>query len=100
VSSIERFIGFTSGIGQFSPNALDKINVDETIDAYAASIGVPPSVVATNEQVAQIRENRAQQQAMAQQMQMAQAAVGGAQALGNTPMDDNSALAALAGGGQ
>lgn len=100
VSSIERFIGFTSGIGQFSPNALDKINVDETIDAYAASIGVPPSVVATNEQVAQIREQRAQQQAMAQQMQMAQAAVGGAQALGNTPMDDNSALAALAGGGQ
>lgn len=100
VSSIERFIGFTSGIGQFSPDALDKINVDETIDAYAASIGVPPSVVATNEQVAQIRENRAQQQAMAQQMQMAQAAVGGAQALGNTPMDDNSALAALTGGGQ
>lgn len=100
VSSIERFIGFTSGIGQFSPDALDKINVDETIDAYAASIGVPPSVVATNEQVAQIREQRAQQQAMAQQMQMAQAAVGGAQALGNTPIDDNSALAALAGGGQ
>lgn len=100
VSSIERFIGFTSGIGQFKPDALDKINVDETIDAYAASIGVPPSVVATNEQVAQIRENRAQQQAMAQQMQMAQAAVGGAQALGKTPMDDNSALAALAGGGQ
>ncbi|MEW5149500.1 portal protein [Morganella morganii] len=100
VSSIERFIGFTSGIGQFKPDALDKINVDETIDAYAASIGVPPSVVATNEQVAKIRENRAQQQAMAQQMQMAQAAVGGAQALGNTPMDDNSALAALAGGGQ
>ncbi|HHN8344293.1 TPA: portal protein [Morganella morganii] len=100
VSSIERFIGFTSGIGQFKPDALDKINVDETIDAYAASIGVPPSVVATNEQVAQIRENRAQQQAMAQQMQMAQAAVGGAQALGNTPMDDNSALAALTGGGQ
>lgn len=100
VSSIERFIGFTSGIGQFSPDALDKINVDETIDAYAASIGVPPSVVATNEQVAQIREQRAQQQAMAQQMQMAQVAVGGAQALGNTPMDDNSALAALAGGGQ
>ncbi|HAT1527617.1 TPA: phage tail protein [Morganella morganii] len=100
VSSIERFIGFTSGIGQFKQEALDKINVDETIDAYAASIGVPPSVVATNEQVAQIRENRAQQQAMTQQMQMAQAAVGGAQALGNTPMDDNSALAALAGGGQ
>lgn len=100
VSSIERFIGFTSGIGQFSPDALDKINVDETIDAYAASIGVPPSVVATNEQVAQIREQRAQQQAMAQQMQMAQAAVGGAQALGNTPMDDNSALAALGGGDQ
>lgn len=100
VSSIERFIGLTSGIGQFKPDALDKINVDETIDAYAASIGVPPSVVATNEQVAQIREQRAQKQAMAQQMQMAQAAVGGAQALGNTPMDDNSALAALAGGGQ
>lgn len=100
VSSIERFIGFTSGIGQFKQEALDKINVDETIDAYAASIGVPPSVVATNEQVAQIREQRAQQQAMAQQMQMAQAAVGGAQALSNTQMDDNSALAALAGGGQ
>ncbi|ENY6782860.1 hypothetical protein ACF1CY_000261 [Providencia rettgeri] len=76
------------------------LNTDEMIDNYAESIGVSPTIVSSNDQVAAIRQQRAEQQQQMQQMQMAQEAVAGAQALGNTPMDDNSALAALAGGGQ
>lgn len=98
VSSIERFVGFVGGLAQMKPEALDKLNTDEMIDSYAESIGVSPTIVSSNDQVAAIRQQRAEQMQQQQQMQMAQAAADGAQTLGNTPMDDNSALAALAGG--
>lgn len=98
VSSIERFVGFVGGLAQMKPEALDKLNTDEMIDAYAESIGVSPTIVSSHDEVTAIRQQRAEQQAQMQQMQMAQAAIDGAQTLSNTSMDDESALAALAGG--
>lgn len=100
VSSIERFVGFVGGLAQMKPEALDKLNTDEMIDAYAGAIGVSPTIVSSNDQVAAIRQQRAEQQAQMQQMQMAQAAIDGAQTLSNTSMDKESALSALAGGAQ
>ncbi len=100
VSSIERFVGFVGGLAQMKPEALDKLNTDEMIDAYAGAIGVSPTMVSSNDQVAAIRQQRAEQQAQMQQMQMAQAAIDGAQTLSNTSMDKESALSALAGGAQ
>ncbi|WGL96478.1 portal protein [Arsenophonus nasoniae] len=92
VSSIERFVGFVGGLAQMKPEALDKLNTDEMIDSYAGAIGVSPTMVSSNDQVAVIRHQRAEQQAQMQQMQLAQAAIDGAQTLSNTSMDQRCFL--------
>ena len=60
--SMERFAGFIGNLSAVKPEALDKLDEDQTIDEYADMLGVPPSVVRSDEEVAQIRAERVQQQ--------------------------------------
>lgn len=61
-------------IAQLNPNALDKLDVDATIDLLADMNGVPPSMIVAGPEVQMIRSKRAQQQQA--QMDMAQAQAG------------------------
>ncbi|MFN7049764.1 portal protein, partial [Proteus mirabilis] len=99
VGSIERFAGFVGNLAKVKPEALDKLNADDAIDNYASAIGVSPTIVATNEQVQAIRQQRQAQQQQMAQMQMAQSAIDGAKTLSDTNLDNDSALSAMAGGG-
>ena len=54
---------------------LDRINFDEAVEEYGRMLGVPPSVVLSDEQVKSIRSDREQQAQAAQAMQMAQQGV-------------------------
>jgi hypothetical protein len=38
------------------PDALDKLNIDETIDEYASRAGTPPKLIRTEEEVEEIRD--------------------------------------------
>lgn len=102
VSGLERFVRFVGGMAQANPAALDKLDIDQSIDNYADAIGVSPTVVVSAEGVQEIRKQRAEQQQQAEQMQMAQAAVQGAKDLSQAKLGDQNALAAVAGaaGGQ
>lgn len=102
VSGLERFVRFVGGMAQANLAALDKLNIDQTIDNYADAIGVSPTVVVSAEDVQAIRQQRAEQQQQAQQMQMAQVAVQGAKDLSQANLGDQNALSAIAGaaGGQ
>ena len=62
-------------IGQIKPEALDKLDADQTIDLLADMNSVPPSMIVAGNKVAVIRNQRAQQeqQAMAQQQGLAAA---------------------------
>ncbi|WP_338526806.1 portal protein [Erwinia aphidicola] len=97
VSSLERFVRFVGGMAQAKPEALDKLDIDQSIDNYADAIGVSPTVVVAAEAVQQIRQQRAEQQQQMQQMQMAQAAVQGAKDLSQAKLGDQNALSAVAG---
>jgi hypothetical protein len=97
IGSIERFVGFVGGLAQANPAALDKLNVDQAIDDYGSMVGVPATIIATSDQVAQVREQRAKQQQQQQAMQTSMAAVQGAKALSETQTDQPSALSAVAG---
>lgn len=72
ISGIERLTGFVGQVAQASPAVLDRINFDEAVEEYGRMLGVPPSVVLSDEQVASIRSDREQQAQAAQAMQMAQ----------------------------
>ena len=73
VNSILRVVQDIGTIAQIDPKALDKLDVDETIDLLADKNGVPPSMIVAGPQVAMIRSQRAQQEQAMAQMQQAQA---------------------------
>lgn len=76
-TGIERFMGFVGQVAKAqadageAPTSLDKIDLDQAIDEYGISIGVPPTIIRGDDDVAALREERAQ---AAQAQQMAAAA--------------------------
>lgn len=75
ISGVVRMTQQIGMLAQLNPSALDKLDVDRTIDELADMNGVPPSMIVSGDRVALIRKERAQQQAQAeQQAQLAQAA--------------------------
>ena len=78
LSSLERFTQYAGGVAQLSPEAMDRFNPEEAVFAYGKMIGVPGAVIRTTQQVAEIRQQRAEEQAAAQQMAMMQASAAAA----------------------
>lgn len=97
-TSIQQVAQFIGIIAQYDPSALDKGNWDEMIDRYGEIVGLPPKIIRSDQEVAGIRKNRAQQQLQQQQMQNAANAIQGAKLLSETKTGDQSALTAMMGG--
>jgi len=81
---IERGMGFVGQLAAVKPDVLDKIDADEAVDVYFDMLGVNPSIIVPDDEVAKIREGRAQKQAQAEGVamaaEMAPAAKAGAEA--------------------
>jgi hypothetical protein len=99
LSGIERLAGFVGQMAQaqaaigVQPTAQDKLDVDQSIDEYAQALGTSPNIVRSDEEVAQLRDARAQAQAKQQQMAAAEqqantlaTGAGAAQKLSQTPI--------------
>lgn len=97
VAGLERFSAFVGNLAGVDQTALDKFDIDQTIDEYATATGVVPTVVRGDEQVAQIREQRAQQQQAAQAQQLLGAGIQGAKLLSETEVTPNNALGQIVG---
>lgn len=101
IGNIERFVGFVGQLAQAQaaagapPDALDKLKTDELIDEYANGVAVPPTIVASNEEVAKIRSGRQGQQQAAQAAQMGTAGADAAKTLSETDMSGDNALTRL-----
>lgn len=78
VTAVDRVIGTIGSIAQIqaasglSVTALDKLDVDETVDMYADMLGIDPNLIISNDQVALIRGQRAKAQQAAQQAAQAE----------------------------
>lgn len=95
ITGIERFMAFAGNMAQANPEVMDKIDFDQAIDEYANMVGTPPSLVRDDDTVAQVRKQRAEQQA---QMQQAELAAQGAQTvktLSQTQLNDENAVGAM-----
>lgn len=95
LSSLSSTVGFIGQLAQAKQEALDKLNVDQAIDAFAEMSGVSPTVIVPQEQVEQVREQRAQQQQQQQMVAMGMAAAQGAKTLSEAQTADPSVLTAL-----
>jgi hypothetical protein len=108
-SAIQQFTGYVGEIAQMSAAgaqnpSLDKVNFDRAIEEYGKATGIPPTIIRSDDEVAQVRQARQQQQeaqqrqqAMQAQAEAMQAHAGAAQKLSQTPLGTGSALDALAG---
>lgn len=77
-NSIDRFVGNLGAVAQFKPDVLDKFDADQWTDIYSEMLGVDPSLIIADKNVAIIRKARndaaaaqAQSAAMQQQSQTA-----------------------------
>lgn len=85
-ASVDRLLGVVGAVAGLKPDVVDKIDADQLIDSYSDMLGVDPTIILADDQVAIIREQRAEAQ-QAQQAQMETMAMAEtAQKLGSTPM--------------
>ncbi len=74
-SAVEQFAGFVGQSAQLFPEALDAIDPDKVIDAYAEYTGVEAGILRGQDERDELRAGRKQQQEQAQQMQQAAGAI-------------------------
>lgn len=96
IANIERFIGFVGNLAGVRPDALDKLDIDQTINEYGDKVGVPPRLIVSDERVQAIREARAKQQQMAEMAAMAAPAKDAAMAAKTLSEADTAGSPALA----
>jgi hypothetical protein len=91
-NAVDRFVGNLGAIAQMKPDILDKFDQDQWADIYADMLGVDPSLIVADKDVALLRDARnqalaAKEQAAVMQQQsqtvknMAQAPTQGQNAL-------------------
>jgi hypothetical protein len=98
VTKIEQTIGFISNLAGLRPEAIDKIDIDETIDQYGNAVGVNPRIIHTNEEVAKTRKQREQDIKTQQMNEALQQTVDGSKTLSEINTGENNALTQLLGG--
>jgi hypothetical protein len=97
-ASIERVASFVGNLAGAIPTVLDKFDADQAIDEYAEMLGVPPRVVLSDDKVKEIRAQRQQQMAQQQAMQQLGEGAQAAKVLSEADTGSENMLSTLLGG--
>jgi len=102
-SGIQRLAGFVSEIAVAQANGqgaevIDKFNFDQAVDEFAEALGTSPKLVNSDDDVAVIRQGRAQQQQMAQMLEASQQAAAATKDLSQSDTEGKNALTDILGG--
>ena len=95
IGSIERSVSFIGNLAGAKPEVLDKINADAVVDEYIRITGANPIIINSDDTVAVIRKQRAddiQTKQLAESAQPMQQAAGAAKLLSETDTGGQSAL--------
>ena len=71
-SAIDEMTAYIGNIAQLDPSAINKLDINQAIDARADMLGVPPKMIRDTKASMAITQQRADMQAQAQQMQQMQ----------------------------
>jgi hypothetical protein len=93
-TAIERGVGFVSQLAQSTqdPSVLDNLDKDAIARKYFDAVGIQPNLMHSADQVAQLRAQRAKQQAAAQAQQAVPAMAKAAKDASGAQLDSNNAL--------
>lgn len=98
MTGVQRMIQVVAPFVDINPESADKINTDQIVDFAADNLDVPATLVRTDKEVAQIRQQRAeaqQKQAEAEQAEM----MAGAAQKGGKAMESMAKIKEMTGGG-
>lgn len=91
-NGVDRFVASLGVVAGMKPEVLDKFDADVWADKYADMLGVDPELIVAGEQVALVRQSRAQQQAAMAQAAQAEQMAGAASKLGGVDTSKPNAL--------
>ena len=91
-NSVDRYVNNLGMVAQMKPDVLDKFDSDVWAEAYADMLGVDPKLVIGGEQVAKIRQQRAEAQAAAAQQEQLQNTVDNAVKLNDSKTGEPSMM--------
>lgn len=94
--TVEQMINFVANSAQIFPEAIDKIDIDKTIETYSEMTGVPPEIIRGKDEVEQLRNQRNQHQHQQQQSEQIAGAIQGAKTLSDTNIGEGNALDKIA----
>lgn len=89
IQAMERTIGFIGTLGSIKPAAVDKLDEDAMVDEFAQQVGIVPSVIRDDKNVAEIRRERAQAEQEREGLELLTKG-GGAQLLADAAARGNS----------
>lgn len=92
-NSIDRFVINLGTVAQYKPDVLDKFNADEWADKYSDMLGVDPELIVSSENVALIRQSRAEQAQKEEAMSQAQMEADAAAKLGTVQTGEGRNMA-------
>jgi hypothetical protein len=95
--SIERVLSLAGNMAGVIPGSTDKINFDYALDKYSSLLNNDPKMMKTDDEVAQIREQRAHQEQAAQQAEIAEKLARGAKTMASADGGGPSPLQQMAG---
>jgi hypothetical protein len=93
---VERFAGFTADMAAVQPNVLDKVDTDQLIDEYGIIIGISPKVVRSDDDVAEMRDERNRAAAAEQEGQAMEQASKSIKDMAGASTEGNNVLTDLA----
>lgn len=94
-NSVDRYVANLGTIAQMKPDVLDKFDADRWADSYADMLGLDPELIVPGEQVALIRQQRAELAQQQQQAEMLQQGASVAKDLAAAKTGDSSALTSV-----
>ncbi len=91
-NSVDRFVGNLGAVAGIKPEVLDKFDADRWADAYADMLGIDPELIVPGDQVALIRQQRAEAAKAQQQAALLNQGADTAQKLGSVDTSKQNAL--------
>lgn len=95
-NSVDRYVLSLGQIATLKPDVLDKLDADRWADAYADMLGIDPDLIVSGQQVALVRQQRADARQAQQQAAMMQQQAATAGQLANIDTSKQSALTDIA----
>lgn len=91
VNSVDRYVASMGMIAQMKPDVLDKLDSDKWADAYGDMLGVDPDLIVSGEDVAIVRQQRAEVQQRQAQLESVERQANAAQKLGTVKTNEPNA---------